>query len=180
MILSDITIYGCTNSLPQHHLIQDLHYIINAIDYWPLAREYSIWNVEVSTLQFWTADLEPNILSNAIEQVYTAFFYTISTHLLCNQPEEDLFGHFVTTLNDAFERELALADEGYETGSETSNLPTPLRRTSRIHHISSDENISFDPSTPCTPLPASQIKSLYTAVYLLAVLMPKTTASHYH
>ena len=25
-----------------------------------------------------------------------------------------------------------------------------LRRTSRIHHISCNENISFDPSTPCT------------------------------
>ena len=45
------------------------------------------------------------------------------------------------------ERELALADEGYESGSETSNPPTPLRRTSRIHHISSDEIISFNPST---------------------------------
>ena len=53
-------------------------------------------------------------------------------------------------LNDAFERELALADEGYESGSETSNLPTTLQRIFRIHHISSDENISFDPSTPCT------------------------------
>ena len=47
-------------------------------------------------------------------------------HLLCNQPEEVLFGHFVTMLNDAFERLLALAEEGYESGSETSNLPTPL------------------------------------------------------
>ena len=56
----------------------------------------------------------------------------------------------MTTLNDAFERELALSDKGYESGSETSNLPTPLRWNSRIHHVSSDENISFDPSTPST------------------------------
>ena len=37
-------------------------------------------------------------------------------HLLCNQPEEVLFSHFVTMVNDAFERELALEDEdeGYE------------------------------------------------------------------
>ena len=47
-------------------------------------------------------------------------------HLLHNQPKEVLFSDFVTTLNDTFERELALADEGYESGSETSNLPTPL------------------------------------------------------
>ena len=68
-------------------------------------------------------------------------------HLLCNQPEEVLFGHFVTMLNGTFERELFLADKGYESGSKTSNLPTPVRRTSRIHHISSNENISFIPST---------------------------------
>ena len=48
-------------------------------------------------------------------------------HLLCNQPEEVLFSCFVTTPNDALERELALADERYESGSKTSNLPTPLR-----------------------------------------------------
>ena len=53
----------------------------------------------------------------------------------------------MTTLN---EKELALADKGYVSGSKTSNLPTPFRWTSRIHHISSSENISFDPSTPCT------------------------------
>ena len=68
-------------------------------------------------------------------------------HLLHNQPEEVLFGHFMTTPNDALGRELALANKGYESGSETFNLPTPLRCTSRIHHITSNENISFDPST---------------------------------
>ena len=71
-------------------------------------------------------------------------------HLLCNHPKEVLFSHFVTMLNDTFERELALEDDGYESGSKSSNLPTPLRRTSRIHHVSCDENISFDPSTPHT------------------------------
>ena len=71
-------------------------------------------------------------------------------HLLHNQPEDVLFGYFMAMLNDAFERELALADEGYESGSETSDLPTPLRCTSRIHHVSSNENFSFNPSTPCT------------------------------
>ena len=39
-------------------------------------------------------------------------------------------------------------DEAYESGREHLNIPTPLRRTSRIHHVSSDENISFDPATP--------------------------------
>ena len=99
---------------------------MNVTDYWLLAREYSIWNAAEATLQYWTADLEPNILHSTIKQVYGAFFYTTSMLLLHNQPEEVLFGHFMTMLNDAFDRELVLADEGNESGSETSNLPTPL------------------------------------------------------
>ena len=53
----------------------------------------------------------------------------------------------MTIPNAAFESRLALEDEGYESGSENFNTPIPLRRTSRIHHVSSDENISFDPAT---------------------------------
>ena len=49
------------------HLIQHLDYIMSAKDYWPLAREYSIWNAAVTTLQFWIADLVPNILSSTTE-----------------------------------------------------------------------------------------------------------------
>ena len=111
----------------QHHLILHLHFIMNATNYWPLAREYLIWNATVSALQFWTADLEAHVLSSTIEQVYSAFFYTTSTHLLCQQSEEVLFDCFITTLNSAFESKLTLEDEGYESGSENSNIPTPLR-----------------------------------------------------
>ena len=46
---------------------------MNATDYWPLAREYSIWNTTVAALQFWTADLKVHVLSSATEQVYNAF-----------------------------------------------------------------------------------------------------------
>ena len=59
-----------------------------------------------------------------------------------------LFGCFVTRLNAAYESKLTLEDEGYESGSENFNIPTPLKRTSKIHHVSSDENISFGPATP--------------------------------
>ena len=78
-------------------------------------------------MQFWTADLEAHVLNSAIEQVYNAFFYTTSMHLLCQQFEEVLFSHFMTTLNAAFESKLTLEDEGYESGSENFNIPTPLR-----------------------------------------------------
>ena len=54
---------------------------MNTTDYWPMAREYSVWNA-AAALQFWTADLEAHILSSTIEQVYNAFFYSTSRHLL--------------------------------------------------------------------------------------------------
>ena len=72
----------------QHHLILPLHIIMNVTDYWPMAREYLIWNATVAALQFWTADLKTHVLSSTIEQVYNAFFYTTSMHILCQQSEE--------------------------------------------------------------------------------------------
>ena len=87
---------------------------MNTADYWPMASEYSIWNAAVVALQFWAADLKAHVLSSVIEQVYNAFFYSTSTHLLYQQSDEILFGHFVTTLNGTFESKLALEDEGYE------------------------------------------------------------------
>ena len=108
--------------------------------YWPLAKEYSIWNVAVAASQFWMADLKSHILSDAIEWVYTAFFCSPSTQQLQNLPEEVLFSCFLTTLNDTFERELTQEDEGYESGSERLSIPTLLRRASRIYHVSTNEN----------------------------------------
>ena len=60
------------------------------------------------------ADLEPHILSGAIEQVYTTSFYTTSMHLLCQQSEEVLFSCFMTTPNAAIESKLTLEDKEYE------------------------------------------------------------------
>ena len=47
---------------------------MNVTDYWPMAREYSVWNATLAALQIWTADLEAHVLSSAIEQVYNASF----------------------------------------------------------------------------------------------------------
>ena len=46
---------------------------------------------------------------------------------------------------------LSLPDEGYKSGSDTVDLPTPLQKTPCIHHISSMEHASFNPvhTTPC-------------------------------
>ena len=94
---------------------------MNSTDYWPMAREYSVCNATVAALQFWTADLKVHVLSRAIEQVYNAFIYSTSTHLLCQQSDEILYSCFMTTLNAAFESKLALEDKGYESGSENFN-----------------------------------------------------------
>ena len=79
MILLDTTIYGSTNSQYNIILILFLHIIMNVADYWPMARDYSIWNAAVTALQFWTADLKAHVLSSTTEEVYNAFFYTSST-----------------------------------------------------------------------------------------------------
>ena len=94
--------------------------------YWPMAREYSIWNANISSLQFWSEDLDPVTLGRATEHVYTTFFYSPMSHTLCQQSNEALFGCFVIALNAAFDQQLLLADEGYKSGSDTISLPTPL------------------------------------------------------
>ena len=123
---------------------------MDTTDYWPMAREYSIWNTPIASLQFWTADLDPVTLGRATEEVYTTFFCSSSSHTLCQQYDETLFGHFMITLNATFDWQLLLADEGYENGSDSINLPTPLRKTPRMHHVSSIQHASFHPD-PVTP-----------------------------
>ena len=44
-----------------------------------------------------------------------------------------------------FGSKLVLEDEGYDSGSKNVKIPTPLRRTSKIHHVSSKEHAFFDP-----------------------------------
>ena len=123
---------------------------MNIADYWPIVREYSIWNAAIASLQFWTADLDPVTLGRATKEVCSAFFYSSSSHTLCQQSDEILFGHFMITLNATFDWQLSLADEGYESGSDTIDLPTLLRKTPRIHHVSSTEHSLFIPE-PVTP-----------------------------
>ena len=76
---------------------------MNITNYWLMAREYSIWNAAIASLQFGTADLDTVTLCRATEEVYSAFFYSTATCTLHQQSDEILFGCFVTTLNTAFE-----------------------------------------------------------------------------
>ena len=125
---------------------------MDVTDYRPIAREYSIWNATLASLQFWTADLDKITLGTAIKEVYGAFFYTTSTYTLHQQSDEILFSHFMTTLNSAFEWKSTLEDQGYKSSSGNFNIPTPQRKMPKIHHISNFENVSFNPDliTPCS------------------------------
>ena len=99
---------------------------MDTADYWLMAREYSIWNATIASLQLWTEDLDPVTLGRAAECLYTTFFYTSTSHTLCQQSDGTLFGHFIIAVNAAFHQQLSLADEGYKSGSDTIDLPTPL------------------------------------------------------
>ena len=125
---------------------------MNVADYWLMAREYSIWTAAIASLQFWTADLDTTTLNTAIEEVFSAFFYAPSAYTLCQQPDKILFGCFMTTLNTAFEQILAIEGDGYESSSENFNMPPPLRKMLKIHHISGIEHASFNSNlvTPCS------------------------------
>ena len=72
------------------------------------------------------ADLEPHVLSSAIDQIYATFFYSDFTLQIQNLPEETLFGQFVTTLNNVFE--------------------TKLSRALGTYHVSKMEDLSLDPA----------------------------------
>ena len=123
---------------------------MDATDYWLMVREYSIWNAARASLQFWTVDLDPVTLGRATEQVCTTFFYSSWSHTFHQQSDKILFGCLVISLNAAFDQQLSLADEGCESSSDTIDLPTSLRKTPRIHHVSSMEHASFN-SEPVTP-----------------------------
>ena len=134
--------------------------IMNAPQYWPFVCEYSIWNATFAALQFWMADVKLHIFFNAIDHMYTTFFYSDFTQQMWTLPEEILFGCFMTTLNSIFKTELAQEDEGYESGSESFNIPNPLSRVPRVYHVSTRENFSFDPAnlgqSPITPKPHNE------------------------
>ena len=135
-----------------------------------MAQEYSIWNAAIASLQFWTEDLNLVTLSIATEHVYAILFWTSTSHTLCQQSEETLFGHFVIALDAAFTQQLSLADEGYNSGSDTIDLPTPLWKTPCIHHISSMEHASF---TPVSTTP-------HSTVIIIPSSMPQTTPRPVH
>ena len=121
-------------------------------EYWLMACKYAIRNAAIASLKFWAEDLNPITLCIASECIYTTFFWTPTSHTLPHLSEDVLFGHFVIALNVAFTQQLSLADEGYGSGSNTADLPTPLQKTPCIHHMSSMEHASFNPAhtTPCS------------------------------
>ena len=133
-------------------------------EYWLMACKYTIWNATIASLQIWAEDLNLITLGIASEHIYTTFFWTPTSHTLHQLSEDVLFGHFVIVLNAAFSQQLSLANEGYESGSDTVDLPTPLRKTSCIHHMSSMEHASSNPAhtTPCSTVTITPCSSPQT------------------
>ena len=140
---------------------------MESAEYWPMAREYGIWNAAIASLQFWAEDLDPVTLGEASECVYYHFFWTPTSHTLCQLPKETLFGCFILALNAAFTQQLSLEDEGYESGS-NEEVPTPLCKMPCIHHVSSLEHASFNPihSIPCRPVTCNPTHSPARSVRL--------------
>ena len=77
-MLSNISIY--TPRKFQHGIIllsKPQHiYQYDATDYWPMAREYLVWNAAVAALQFSMADIDAHILGSTIDKLFNAFFYS--------------------------------------------------------------------------------------------------------
>ena len=117
---------------------------METVEYWLMACKYAIWKAAIASLQFWAEDLNPITLGIASEHVYTTFFWMPTSHTLHQLSEDVLFGHFVIALNAVFMQQLSVADEGYRSGSDTIDLPTPLRKTPHVHHMSSMEHASFN------------------------------------
>ena len=92
-----------------------------------------------------TEDINAVTLGRATEHVYTTFFYASTSQTLCQQSDETLFGCFIIALNAAFNQQLLLVDEIYESGSDTIDLPIPLQKTPHICHVSSMQHASFNP-----------------------------------
>ena len=87
-----------------------------------------------------------HILQNTVDQVHEAFFYGDYTQQMWSLPKQTLLGHFKPTLNNAFEAKLAHKDKGYEGGSESFNIPTPLSWAPRIYYVSTMEELSLKPT----------------------------------
>ena len=172
----------------QHHLILHLHYIMNVTDYWPLAREYSLWNATVAALQFWTADLEAHVLSSTIEEVYNAFFYTTSTHLLTSNLKKFYLVTSWPHLMQLLKANLhwKMKDMRVEVKISTYPLLSDELPESAMFPVMKTSPITLLLHTP--QLPVSHITSLYTASYHSVALMMKEVPQltlhwitvHYH
>ena len=64
----------------------------------------------------------------------------------------------------SFLQQLSLADKGYESGSDTNDLPMPLWKTPCILHVSSMDYASFNPvsTTPCSTATATHHSTVTT------------------
>ena len=116
-------------------------------EYWPMAREYGIWNAAIASLQFWAEDLDPVTLGRSFWTCILSFLLDPNQpHLMPSYPKKPYLGCFILALNAAFTQQLSLQDEGYESGS-TKMYWHPYVKMPCIHHVSRFETCFFQPYT---------------------------------
>ena len=116
-----------------------------------MAREYSIWNAAIASLQFWTADLDMITLGTAIEEVYSAVLHNINLYTM-----SAMWWNIIWSLCDHIKcslwTEISTGRWRLWKWFRKLHNANPLRKMPKIHHISSIKNASFnpDPVTPCS------------------------------
>ena len=104
---------------------------MDTADYWLMAREYSIWNAAIASLQFWTEDLNPVTLGRATEHVYTTFFYSSTSHTLHQQSRTQI-GRLLQKIHKRICKNSKTTHSAHQT---TGKIQLDTRNTRKLSYI---------------------------------------------
>ena len=148
------------NKLMHHYMIKltsGSFFIMNATEYWLFVHEFSIWNASVAALQFWTEELDPQTLSNAMTR--RSIIQSLCDHIeQCLQTSTHIRRYWI---------------QKWEQKYECSHSIT--LRTSTISHLHTRKFIlqtCHPKNTPISQLPPMQCTANW--------LMKKVIHSHLH
>ena len=105
-------------------------------EYWLMAHEYAIWNAAIASLQILGRRPQPNFPRHSLRMhLHHLLLGHLPAHTLCQLSEDVLYWMFVIALNGSIYPAVSLADEGYKSGSDTADLPTPLQKPLHTPHV---------------------------------------------
>ena len=122
-------------------------FIMDATDYWPFARRYSIWNATVTTLQFW----DGIYWSVNAHQCHLNGLHSLLLQWVCPASEIHIRRNIIWSLCDHLKwcfwigTCLRRRIWQWEWKLKYSHSSTPSTMT---YHVSTQENLSFGPATP--------------------------------